>query len=304
MQMRLIHGEVLELVGADALAFAQAQFMNDIRTLDDGCWQWSGWLTPKGRLVAFFAIVRIDEQTILLWLPAGGASVLADRLHRFVFRSKVSIRVATWRAFGLLSGRAYVPPADRTDDPANAVDALMPSRAADSALVVLELPSDPEIGSRQLVFVRSSETGSLPEPVVADSAARERWHIADLSLGIPYIGAAADNSEQFVPQWLSLERLHAYDLKKGCYPGQEIVARMHYLGKSKRTACALGGVGKAPLPLSRVTDGADGRLGEIVWSFPVSTGWRALAVIAVGTEDQISAVAGFGPATRLPSISD
>ena len=60
---------VLALHGRDALAFAQAQFMNDVAALADGGWQWNGWLTPKGRVIALFALLRRDAETLWLLLP-------------------------------------------------------------------------------------------------------------------------------------------------------------------------------------------------------------------------------------------
>jgi len=74
-----------------AAAFAQAQFMNDVKSLADGHWQWNGWLTPKGRVIALFALLRLSEQKVWLLLPDADAAAMAQSLKRFVFRSKVAI---------------------------------------------------------------------------------------------------------------------------------------------------------------------------------------------------------------------
>jgi folate-binding protein YgfZ len=121
--------------------------------------------------------------------------------------------------------------------------------------------------------------------------------MADMALGVPYIAAGAPNSEQFVPQWLSLERLHAYSLKKGCYPGQEIVARMHYLGHSKRAGFLLTGEGLPPAAMTHVLDTDGKAAGEIVWSLPACAGWSALAVLGKDTAD------GAGLGLDLPDRS-
>ena len=87
---------VLALSGRDAVGFAQAQFMNDVTVLADGQWQWNGWLTPKGRVIALFALLRVDAETLwLVLLPEVDAAALAARLQRFVFRSKVTLAPLT-----------------------------------------------------------------------------------------------------------------------------------------------------------------------------------------------------------------
>ena len=77
---------VVALDGPDATAFAQAQFINDVAALSPGHWQWNGWLTPKGRVIAVFALLKLAEDRILLLLPDTDAGELAAQLQRFVFR--------------------------------------------------------------------------------------------------------------------------------------------------------------------------------------------------------------------------
>src|SRR6476659_7643291 len=84
---------ILAVEGVDAARFAHAQFMSDVAALADGHWQWSGWLTPKGRVVALFALLRFDAQTLWLLLPDAGPRELREALQRFVFRSKVVLSV-------------------------------------------------------------------------------------------------------------------------------------------------------------------------------------------------------------------
>ena len=84
---------ILALEGPDAARFAHAQFMSDVTALADGYWHWSGWLTPKGRVVALFALLRFDAQALWLLLPDADPQELRDALQRFVFRSKVTLTV-------------------------------------------------------------------------------------------------------------------------------------------------------------------------------------------------------------------
>lgn len=260
MQTRLIRSEVLELRGRDAIAFAQAQFMNDVAALGDDDWHWNGWLTPKGRLVAFFALYRLAGDTLLAWLPAGGAQTLHARLQRFVFRSKVVLDPApAWQVVGCLD--ATVAPKEALSLEFSASDDNAPRQ-----LRLLPSPSDDDSSAVDAEAHDDTETAS-------------RWRLADLRLGVPYIAAGSTNSEQFIPQWLSLDRLDAYSLKKGCYPGQEIVSRMHYLGQSKRAAFRLRGEGAPPPAMTRILGPDQSGIGDIVWSEPVAAGWEAQAVL-------------------------
>src|SRR6476659_3831824 len=84
---------LLMLGARDCVAFAQAQFMNDVAALTPGHWQWNGWLTPKGRLVALFALVLLDGESTCLVLPDADPAVLAAQLQRYVFRSRVTLTV-------------------------------------------------------------------------------------------------------------------------------------------------------------------------------------------------------------------
>jgi len=77
------------LTGADAARFAQAQFMNDVAALPAGQWQWNGWLTPKGRVVALFALIKRAEDDLVLVLLDADPAEFCAALSRFVFRSKV-----------------------------------------------------------------------------------------------------------------------------------------------------------------------------------------------------------------------
>src|SRR5690606_27954448 len=91
---------VVTLRGRDALAFAQAQFMSDVAALADGHWQWSGWLTPKGRVLALFALLKVDAETLHLVLHDTGPGDFASQLRRFVFRSKVAIETGVLEVGG------------------------------------------------------------------------------------------------------------------------------------------------------------------------------------------------------------
>lgn len=200
---------VLAMEGRDAAKFAQAQFTSDVAALADGHWQWSGWLTPKGRVIALFALLKFSDERLWLVLPDADPAGLAEQLQRFVFRSKVEFdplgdlgAAGAFAAPGQASGAAFAGDADRG--------------------VELDLGAD---GGARTLRLSAERACDDPETAV-------RWAGFDLAHGWPRL--APGQVEQWTPQQLSLQRFNAYSVKKGCYPGQEIVARTHFLGKAKR----------------------------------------------------------------------
>lgn len=245
------HG-VLELAGSDAVAFAQSQCMNDVAALADLQWQWNGWLTPKGRLVALFAVLRLDRERLWLVLPDYPAAALCERLQRFVFRSKVKLQVRD----DLRLAGAFAAPAGAT----GRVAAMLGGDA-----VELDLGADG--GPRTLRIA--------PTPASADVQAATRWRAFDLAHGLPRLPDAL--SEQFTPQMLSLQRLEAFSIRKGCYPGQEIVARTHFLGQSKRGLALLES--ERPLPAGAEVSAGNRAIGTIACSVEGPDACLALAVL-------------------------
>jgi len=208
---------VLALRGRDSVAFAQAQCMNDVSLLGDGQWQWNGWLTPKGRVVALFALFRRDAETLWLLLPDAEPATLASQLKRYVFRSNVAFHVRD----DLSVVGAFAAP----------VQACGAASAEVEAGVELDLSG--EGGPRRL---RIGEVRAAN-----DELQQSRWRTFDIQHGFPRL--TGEQVEQWTPQQLSLDRLKAYSVKKGCYPGQEIVARTHFLGQAKRGLMRLQGDG-------------------------------------------------------------
>jgi tRNA-modifying protein YgfZ len=242
---------VIALAGRDALAFAQAQVMNDIAALGDGAWQWNGWLNPKGRVLALFALLRRDAETVWLVTHGADAAALVEGLRRFVFRSKVGIEV---RADLHVAG-AFVPPGHARGNLSHAGDAG----------VELDLGGD---GGARALWMR-------PTAAAVDARNAARWRAFDIDHGLPWPAPAL--LPTWTPQQLSLDRLGAYSVRKGCYPGQEIVARTHFLGQAKRCLVRV----QSTAPLAAGTEVLrDGRaLGTIASTS--ADGLAALAVLPV-----------------------
>ncbi len=250
---------VFTLSGRDCIAFAQAQFMSDVAALGDGQWQWSGWLTPKGRVVALFAVVRHSAERLDLVVLDGDVDALAASLKRYVFRSKVAIET---RGELQVSGGFFLPAQAR---------GAQATLDGDGFELDVGSPAQP-----RTLCVRAID------PVLThDADAHRAWRAFDLAHGLPRL--PDDQREQWTPQQLSLERLRAFSVAKGCYPGQEIVARTHFLGQAKRGLAALRGAPQAA-PGNEIVAG-DQAIGRVV----CTTGDLLLAVLPIdGVADTLS----------------
>lgn len=268
---------VVEVQGRDAAAFLQSQAMNDVAALAAGRWQWNGLLTAKGRVIALFALARVDDSRFLLVLPDTDAAELVAHLRRFVFRSKLTLDPApAWVA-------ASGPAAASAD----------PGAIAGDPDLGFALDMSGEGGSRWLWLMSPSHPALAPPDPDSDAA----WRDQDIAHGLPRL--AVGQREAFTPQMLSLERLGAFSLKKGCYPGQEIVARTHYLGQAKRGLVRLRGTGLAP---GQAVESAGQSVGSIACID--ASGSQALAVLALDADVEL--LVGGQPCRReslLPGLA-
>src|SRR5690606_737549 len=156
------HG-VVTLEGRDALAFAHAQFSSDVNALADGDWHWSAWLTPKGRVIALFALLRRDAETLWLVLPDADRESFAIALRRLVFRSKVAIGLPEVAVSG-----GFHPPCGSGGSRDNGGSSVAAPGAPTGEGVQLDLST--EAGPRTL------RIGGEPAP--RDPAALARWSAA------------------------------------------------------------------------------------------------------------------------------
>ncbi len=262
--------QLVTFEGPDALAFAQAQFASDVPSLIDSHWHWSAWLTAKGRTIAVFQLIRLSSDALLLVFADGDAAMIASQLQRFVFRKKVKISV---RDDLQVRGAFSVPAAAVRETAVGTLD--------DG----LELDMGAEALPRVMQVVRSTAL-----PAATDQASTLAWRQADLRFGLPRL--ADTQREQWTPQQLGLDRLNAYSVRKGCYPGQEIVARTHFLGKAKRSLQLLQLSSPAEAGAGVEQDGA--ALGTLA----CTAGDLGLAVLPLETSEGALTVGGQ-PAQRL-----
>lgn len=242
----------IQVDGRDAAAFLQAQLMNDLRPLGIGDWQWSGWLNAKGRLIALMIVLRQADSEFLLLLPDHAPAALAEQLRRYVFRSKVTLQVRDdWLLVGTWAD------AELSDDP---------DRVASLTL-----------GGERARRLSIEPIGVRDHPGHINAAI---WAVEDLAHGIPRLPETAIAAH--TPQMLGLERLRAFSVKKGCYPGQEIVARTHFLGQAKRGLVRLQSEAALTAGTKLLREGSP--VGEVLCTASEGARNEALAVLPLESE--------------------
>ncbi|MCB1606719.1 MAG: folate-binding protein YgfZ [Xanthomonadales bacterium] len=206
---------LVEFAGPDALTFLQAQLATDLRRVDDLRWQWAALCAIDGRAVATGALIRASAQQWLWLLRADLAPALAEHLRKFQLRSKLTIEPPK---------PAYLRAEKR-----------IPRPDLDQQLQRIE-----RIDQEQWLLVNLPQGWSLTVSTVdADENVNGLmdWEDARLSRGMLMINHLC--SGEHLALALELHRLRAVSVSKGCYPGQEIIARTHYRGKSKRSLALL-----------------------------------------------------------------
>lgn len=281
----LADGSVMRLSGRDAFAFTQAQFANDVALLAVGQWQWSLLLSPKGRVIALFALIRLADDEFLVWLPDFPAASLAEHLVRVRFRSKVDIE--TLENAGLF-GSFTAPDELGFDALQNRASILRDAKSTAPARIVLDLT-----GATPRTLMIDLQTSA---PSTDSDFVDARWRLDDIAHGLPRLGDS--QVEAFTPQMLGLERLHAFSVKKGCYPGQEIVARTHFLGKAKRSSLRME-LNQLADPGTRFTS-STGAHTDLVCIAEADSRIEALAVGPLGTDEHFRSDDGTHNATPLP----
>ncbi len=225
--------------GPDAVRFLQGQLSNDISKLSAGESMLAGYHNPQGRTIALLRLVLWEPDDILAVVPRDLAGPVSSRLARFVLRAKVRVtdESGAWRTNGVYGGS--------------------PAAAASGKAV-------PAGDSRWLTIAPADG------PDQPATAGREAWERLEVESGQPQVYAAT--SEEFVAQMLNLDAVNAISFEKGCYTGQEVIARAHYRGRVKRRmqrfisrdACVLkpGDAGQLP----------DGRIFKVVRAAQLESG--------------------------------
>jgi tRNA-modifying protein YgfZ len=220
---------VLRARGPDAVPFLQGQLSNDITRLTPERSLLAGYHNPQGRVIALLRLLQLAPDDLLALLPRELIAPVSARLSKFILRTKVKLADDSpqWRIAGLL------PP----EEPPSHIDAA-------AAGFVAALPAAPDAAARIAATIAVRLAGEparwlavspVSEPALPGARAAAEplaWRRLAVAAGEPQVYAAT--SEGFIAQMLNLDCLGAIAFDKGCYTGQEVIARAHYRGRVKR----------------------------------------------------------------------
>jgi len=277
---------LIAVTGADARSFLHAQLTSDIARLGPHEARRAGWCSAQGRLlVVVLVLPRADG--FLLHLPRELVPTILKRLQMFVLRAKVTLADASglWSQWGLWG------------DGLESVCAKLRIALPAEDLALAEAPGLllVRIGkSRCMALADVSHGAGLNVAATAVDVAA--WTIQDIRDGLARIGLATQ--DLFVPQMVNLERVRGVDFQKGCYPGQEVVARTQYRGQLKRRMVRLRSA--SPLQAGQTLYAGDAA-GEPCGTVVNAAGGEALAVVQIATLEGGGAVRADsgGPALEL-----
>lgn len=274
----LSHESLVLAAGDDASAFLHGQFTNDVQALAEGQAQWNGYCTPKGRLLASF-LLWPAKQGFMLMLPAALSEAFRKRLSMFILRSKVKLEDVSsqWMRIGLAGPGAAALLARHVE----AIPEQAMRSTHQTGLRILRLEAE------RFVLVGSLEVQrDLWKRLAGDAvqAGADAWTWHSIRAGVAEVQEAT--RESFVPQMVNFDLTGAVSFRKGCYPGQEIVARTQYRGILKRrmVRATLSAQDQTPVPGQSVYSPAfeDQAAGEIVLAAPApSGGWELLLVAQI-----------------------
>ncbi|MCC7100743.1 MAG: folate-binding protein YgfZ [Rubrivivax sp.] len=275
------HG-LIAVRGEEARPFLHNQLTNDIEHLDAAHARLAGWCSPKGRLLASFVALAADGG-ILLQVARDIAPAVSKRLSMFVLRTKAKVtdESDSWKQYGTWGPGA----ASRLAAAGLPVPRGPLACATVDGAAVVAMEAD-----RFLVVSRE------PRPALAEGGTADDWALAEIRAARPFI--TQSTQDQFVPQMANLEVLGGVDFKKGCYPGQEIVARTQYRGILKRRMDLVEADEPIAEGQSLVSDDFPDQASGMVVN---AVGREGLAVLQIASVEQSQPVrlrAG-GPALRV-----
>lgn len=269
---RLKHLAVIRISGEQCNAFLQGQLSSDLRELTSMRAQLSSLNSAKGRVLAVLQLARLGND-ILMVLPSAIAGNISDTLRKYILRMKVTVDVDPGLVCIGIAGPGAEKAVDALDIPIAPSDWACNS---DDKRVAWRLPGETDRVIVAAPTAIADSYWSKLESLEDGDMMNWRWH--DIQSKLPEVLPATQ--DKFVAQMLMLDDLGAIDFDKGCYTGQEVIARAHYLGKVKRN-CAVGATpSKRPLKPGEVLKVDDKPSAVIVSAAPhPETGQSILAVM-------------------------
>ena len=290
---------LIEASGDDVIDFLQGQLTHDITAVTDNMGQLSAYCNPKGRILANFRIFKRFDHYFLR-LHGDILEATLKRLRMFVMRSKVELLDSSDSLVRM--GIAGQNAAKKL----SSIFKMLPEKAdefsTEDEVTLIKLPGDfPQYEALGPFEKIKSLWENLQKDAVA--VGENSWNLLTIRAGIPEI--VAETVEAFVPQMVNLQAINSLSFTKGCYPGQEVVARMHYLGKLKRRLF-LGSVESEILPVPGQavlsTDESGQKIGQIVsasWSARQKAEILAVLQIEKAEKTELHLESSTGPVIQL-----
>ncbi len=296
---RLPQFGALRFIGPDSLSFLQGQISNDTRRLAQGQTLFAAYSSPQGRVLALMHLLP-HSSGILAIVPRELVSPTLEGLRKFVLRAKVKIEDA-----GAILEVAGQHGTQQLHSAGIGVPDSNAGYLETDGLGVAAVNGDPSrywvIGSPQQLAARA-----LDGAASAADRIEQDWRLADIRAGLPQIYATT--REAFVAQMLNLDLLDGISFSKGCYTGQEIIARTQHLGRIKRRLYRLR-LPDGDWHIGQSVQLADGRAGRLIEAAQSGEGFEVLAVLSVdaskpaadaGTQEAGSAAAVVAAELPLP----
>ena len=295
----LSHYALIEASGDDVIEFLQGQLTNDIKLVTENSGQLSAYCNPKGRILANFRIFKRHKHYFLR-LRSDIVDATLKRLRMFVMRSKVELidRSDELSRIGIAGVNASKNLSTMFKNlPANADDS-----STENEITIIKLPGTlPRYEAHGPVEKIKELWETLQENAIL--IGENSWNLLTIRAGIPEI--VSETVEAFVPQMVNLQAINSLSFTKGCYPGQEVVARMHYLGKLKRRLF-IGTVKGDTLPISgqSIMTGNENeeKAGQIVtasWSKDKNIEFLAVLQIEKAENEVLNIESNTNPAIEL-----
>ncbi|MFL6601030.1 MAG: YgfZ/GcvT domain-containing protein [Steroidobacteraceae bacterium] len=290
---------IVRVRGVDAVRFLQGQLSNDIARLSPAHSILAGYHNPQGRTIALLRLMQWDADDLLAVVPRELAGVVASRLGKFVLRAKVKVadESAGWRVNGLVGGAPVALGRGASGPPLSELPSSLSAQTHGDGAVFVRVGDEP---ARWLVVSPVDAPAPTSGYVIGN---RQTWLALDIAAGQPQVCAAT--SEEFVAQMLNLDVLNAIAFDKGCYTGQEVIARAHYRGRVKRRMQRF--VSRDACHLAPGDSGllADGRAFKVVLATQLTDGrcnFLAVAPLAGAAHDgAIATASGASGTAGTPS---
>jgi tRNA-modifying protein YgfZ len=263
----LSHLGLIRASGEDAPSLLQGQLSNDVRALSEQQAQLSSLNSPKGRMLAVLQLF-LHEAHIHLQMDRRVLDDTLKRLRLFILRSRVTLELAPLTGLGVYGAGA--------PDWLRAAGLPAPeaafARADARGISLIRQPGD------QPRYVLWGEAQALTALPTCPAGTANDWCLQDIACGLPTI--LPETRDEFVPQMCNLDLLGGISFNKGCYTGQEIVARLHYLGQIKRRMFACRAAGSPPLPGAPLyAHGAPEPVGSVVQAAVCAQGSSAFSAV-------------------------